>query len=166
MLTCGLTQVAKRSEDTTRTVWTLVALAVRIARALALDLAHDRGGRPESVLERELRKRLWCTLCVMDLQASFEQASEPLIQLDLSQQADLLPRTLNDADFDLDTIEEPRGYGEDDGDDDGGGGGGGSGGGGNSSRSCDDVDGVWRGFIQNGRGPGGSTQGMPGPASF
>ncbi len=85
-------------------MWTLAALAVRIARAMGLHLESDRA---ESIFSREQRRRLWCTICIMDLQASFEQASEPLIDLDLSQSA-VLPRNVNDADFDPATDDEPQ----------------------------------------------------------
>lgn len=45
-----------------------------------------------------MRNRLWCSICVLDLQASFHQASEPLIDLEVEHYT--LPRNINDADFD------------------------------------------------------------------
>lgn len=51
-----------------------------------------------SFFQRQMRNRLWCTICVLDLQASFHQASEPLIDLEVEHYT--LPRNINDADFD------------------------------------------------------------------
>lgn len=45
-----------------------------------------------------MRNRLWCSICVLDLQASFHQASEPLIDLEVEHYT--LPRNINDVDFD------------------------------------------------------------------
>lgn len=51
-----------------------------------------------SFFQRQIRNRLWCTICVLDLQASFHQASEPLIDLEVEHYT--LPRNINDTDFD------------------------------------------------------------------
>jgi hypothetical protein len=45
-----------------------------------------------------MRKRLWYAISVLDLQSSFNQASEPLISPDLPQPT--LPRNVNDSEFD------------------------------------------------------------------
>lgn len=45
-----------------------------------------------------MRYRLWCSICALDLQASLQQASEPLIDLEVEHYT--LPRNINDADFD------------------------------------------------------------------
>ncbi|KAJ5714340.1 VrtR2 [Penicillium malachiteum] len=65
---------SRSSEDKSVAIWTLVALAVRIAKAL--NLHQDQG---ENFFEQQMRKRLWLTICLIDLQASFAQSSEPLI---------------------------------------------------------------------------------------
>lgn len=46
-----------------------------------------------------MRSRLWCSICALDLQASLQQASEPLIDLEVEHYT--LPRNINDADFDM-----------------------------------------------------------------
>lgn len=46
-----------------------------------------------------MRRRLWFTICLMDLQASFFQVSEPLISIDASTST-ALPQHINDSDFD------------------------------------------------------------------
>lgn len=71
-------------------------MAVRIAKALSLHL--EQPITSGSFFQRQMRNRLWCTICVLDLQASFHQASEPLIDLEVEHYA--LPRNINDADFD------------------------------------------------------------------
>lgn len=45
-----------------------------------------------------MRNRLWCSICALDLQASLQQGSEPLIDLEVEHYT--LPRNINDADFD------------------------------------------------------------------
>ncbi|KAI1380223.1 hypothetical protein F4677DRAFT_452692 [Hypoxylon crocopeplum] len=91
--------VARRTEDSSRAVWTMIAVAVRIAKALSLHLE-----RSDSFFNRQIKKRLWYTICLLDLQASFEQASEPLIELDI--ESSILPRNINDSEFDVDTSGE------------------------------------------------------------
>ncbi|KAI0101980.1 hypothetical protein F4776DRAFT_676195 [Hypoxylon sp. NC0597] len=88
--------VARRTEDPTRAVWTMFALAFRIGKALSLHLE-----RPESFFNQQMRRRLWYTICVLDLQFSFEQATEPLIEP--SAVPSVLPVNVNDSDFDVDT---------------------------------------------------------------
>lgn len=46
-----------------------------------------------------MRNRLWCSICALDLQESLQQASEPLIDLEVEHYT--LPRNINDADFDM-----------------------------------------------------------------
>ncbi|GKZ35684.1 hypothetical protein AbraIFM66950_006435 [Aspergillus brasiliensis] len=87
--------VARRSEDRTPAVWTLIALAVRIGKGLGLYLDPET----ETFFDQQMRRRLWYTICLMDLQASFGQASEPLISVDESAST-ALPQHINDADFD------------------------------------------------------------------
>ncbi|KAI1098425.1 hypothetical protein F4804DRAFT_338223 [Jackrogersella minutella] len=88
--------VGRRTEDSSRAVWTMIALAVRIAKAMSID-TESTG----SFFNRQMRQRLWYTICVLDLQSSFEQASEPLIELNVESSA--LPRNINDSEFDVDT---------------------------------------------------------------
>ena len=86
-------------------MWTLVALAVRIAKALGLHLDRDpEAGQSETFFAQQMRKRLWLTICLMDLQASFAQASEPLVGHGEAGSSLTLVRHVNDADFDPTTL--------------------------------------------------------------
>ncbi|KAJ9285618.1 transcriptional regulator family: Fungal Specific TF [Paecilomyces variotii] len=87
--------VAMRSEDRTQCVWTLIAVAVRIGKGLGLYLDLEI----ETFFDQQMRRRLWFTICLMDLQASFFQASEPLISVEESAST-ALPHHINDSDFD------------------------------------------------------------------
>ncbi|OKL59820.1 hypothetical protein UA08_04718 [Talaromyces atroroseus] len=89
--------VATRAHDKSRAVWTLLATAVRIAQALNL---HVESLHPtETFFDRQMRKRLWLTICVLDVQTSIDPDSLPLIPLEMTQIA--LPRNVNDTDFDI-----------------------------------------------------------------
>ncbi|KAF2136060.1 uncharacterized protein K452DRAFT_280562, partial [Aplosporella prunicola CBS 121167] len=99
-LASSISMVARRCEDRTRAVWTLLALAVRIAKSLFLYLDPDKSnGRSETFFEQQMRKRLWLTICLLDLQTSFGQASEPLIGLEEAVSTLALPSHVNDDDF-------------------------------------------------------------------
>jgi hypothetical protein len=76
-------------------VWTLVSVAARIARALSLQLDDHR--LSESFFEQQMRRRLWYTICLLYLQASFDRASEPLITPGSAQPS--MPRNVNDSEF-------------------------------------------------------------------
>jgi Fungal specific transcription factor domain len=76
-----LVQYAIRSNENTRRTWTLISLAVRIAHALGLHRERS-GGRyasPYLPFEREMRRRLWWQICVLDRQASADRGSDPII---------------------------------------------------------------------------------------
>ena len=100
-------QVARRSEDRTRAVSTLVAVAVRIAKNLCLQVNPDKeAGRKETFFYQQMRRRLWLTICLMDLQASVFQASETLISAEEAAPSLNMPRHINDSDFDPSTTED------------------------------------------------------------
>ncbi|KAI1473201.1 uncharacterized protein F4812DRAFT_455015 [Daldinia caldariorum] len=88
--------IARRTEDSSRAVWTMTALAVRIAKALSL---HQVRG--ESFFNRQMRLRLWFTICLLDLQGSIDQATQPLIGVD--EIPPDFPLNVNDSEFDIDT---------------------------------------------------------------
>ncbi|KAK5678026.1 hypothetical protein LTR17_027674 [Elasticomyces elasticus] len=93
--------IGRRSKEQGRVVWTLVSLAVRLAKGIALhvDPFSLVRGSGESFFDRQMRKRLWLTICVMDVQASFAYGSEPLIHVEeVSGALDGL-KHVNDADF-------------------------------------------------------------------
>ncbi|KAH8748097.1 C6 transcription factor [Diaporthe sp. PMI_573] len=89
--------VARRAEDPSLAVWTLIAVAVRMAKGLSLHL--EQPIISGSFFQRQMSNRLWCSICALDLQASLHEASEPLI--DLEEEHYTLPRNINDADFDM-----------------------------------------------------------------
>ncbi|OTB09417.1 hypothetical protein M426DRAFT_315974 [Hypoxylon sp. CI-4A] len=93
--------IGRRTEDPSRAVWTMFALVVRIGKALSLHLE-----RTESFFNRQIKKRLWYTICVLDLQTAFGQAAEPLIEPNAIPPT--LPMNINDAEFDVDTAGEPQ----------------------------------------------------------
>ena len=97
-------KIARRSEDRSRAVWTLIAVAVSIAKSLCI--YRDpvmAAGREESFFDQQMRRRLWLTTCLIDFQASFGLTSEPLISLEEATSSFVLPRHVNDADFDQTT---------------------------------------------------------------
>jgi hypothetical protein len=80
-----------------------VSLAVRLAKGMAL---YSDLKRSESFFDRQMRKRLWLTISVMDLQASFAHGSEPLIDVkEVACGLDGL-KHLRDSDFDPDTADD------------------------------------------------------------
>jgi hypothetical protein len=76
-------------------------VAVRLAKAL--DLSTDRD---ETFFIQQMRRRLWLTICLMDLQASFSQASEPLISAEEATSTFSPPQHINDSDFDPTTAHD------------------------------------------------------------
>ncbi|PKX89161.1 Zn(II)2Cys6 domain-containing transcription factor nscR [Aspergillus novofumigatus IBT 16806] len=87
--------IARRSENQSQAAWTLTAVAVRLAKALGLHRDRD-----ETFFSQQMRRRLWLTISLMDLQASFSQASEPLINTEEATSTFCLPQHINDSDFD------------------------------------------------------------------
>ena len=100
-------QFARKSEDRSRAVWVLIAVAVRIAKALRLYQDPDQGtGRTETFFVQEMRRRLWLTVGLLDVQACFHQTSEPLIGPDEAKSTWRLPKHINDTDFDTTTMHQ------------------------------------------------------------
>ncbi|KAH7157300.1 hypothetical protein B0J13DRAFT_167752 [Dactylonectria estremocensis] len=89
--------VGRRAEERSRDVWTLIAVAVRLAKPLCF---HRKGPRrDDTYFNQQMRKRLWFSICVMDLQASFGQASKPLTDPDDAKGLLCLPGHINDCDL-------------------------------------------------------------------
>lgn len=101
----GHLQIGKRTEEKSTAVWTLLALAVRIAKGLGLhgDPDEDPGPSEISFFEQQMRKRLWFTICLMDFQASLAEKSEPLVSHEEAGSSLSCVQHVNDADFDLTT---------------------------------------------------------------
>ncbi len=88
-------QMCLRSHSESRTVWTLTSLAIRIGHAL--DLHRDRSGVPLSCYEVEMRRRLWWQINVLDIRASEDRGSSPMI----FEHSTKMPSNLNDQDINL-----------------------------------------------------------------
>lgn len=88
-------------------MWTLIAVAVRIAKALGLHLDPDKeAGASETFFDQQMRRRLWLTICLMDLQASFGETTEPLVGHEETASSLTVLRNINDSDFDTTTTHE------------------------------------------------------------
>ncbi|PWY78313.1 hypothetical protein BO70DRAFT_430218 [Aspergillus heteromorphus CBS 117.55] len=70
--------LALRSQDQSRRMWTMLSLALRIAQALSLHIPNPPF--PVRPFERQLRRRLWLAIGFLDIQASMDRASEPMMQ--------------------------------------------------------------------------------------
>ncbi|KAJ6188492.1 hypothetical protein N7519_003400 [Penicillium mononematosum] len=87
--------LAARSQDQSRRVWTMLSMALRVGQALSLHIPQP----PFTVrpFEHEMRKRTWLGIGVLDVAASLDRASEPMMQsawLDYNQ-----PSNINDEDI-------------------------------------------------------------------
>lgn len=87
--------MALRSNDQSRSSWTLIGLAVRIAHGLGLH--RDGNGLAHSAFESQMRRRLWWELIVLDMKASEDRGTEPLIAEHSFNTR--MPCNLNDEDF-------------------------------------------------------------------
>ncbi|RYO76316.1 hypothetical protein DL766_009625 [Monosporascus sp. MC13-8B] len=88
--------VLVRRYDNTRFSWTLTGLAIRIAQSLGL---HREGTRFAELkpFDVEMRRRLWWTLCLLDLRSAEDQGTELTI---LEGAHDTrLPLNVNDSDL-------------------------------------------------------------------
>ncbi|KAJ5452943.1 Transcription factor [Penicillium cf. griseofulvum] len=87
--------LAARSQDQSRRVWTMLSMALRVGQALSLHMRQP----PFTVrpFECEMRKRAWLGIGLLDVAASLDRASEPMMQstwLDYN-----LPSNINDEDL-------------------------------------------------------------------
>lgn len=70
-------QTAARSGNPSRSVWTLIGLAVRIAQSL--NLHRDGSGDHFNPFEAEMRRRLWWHIVLLDMRSCEDRGSEPVI---------------------------------------------------------------------------------------
>ncbi|KAF2139590.1 uncharacterized protein K452DRAFT_320242 [Aplosporella prunicola CBS 121167] len=96
--------VCLRCHNRTRSVWTLVSLAVRIAQDM--NLHRDGGVTGFSPYETELRRRLWWQIVVLDIRACEDRGSFPLI--DQSVCSTKMPLNIDDDDINPSTRTTPR----------------------------------------------------------
>ena len=90
-------------------MWTLISLAVRIAQAMGLH--HENSSSPLRPFRREMRRRLWWKICVLDSHAAEDRATNPIITADSF--STMLPLNVNDEDLHVDTcaeVEERQGF--------------------------------------------------------
>ncbi|RAH79309.1 hypothetical protein BO86DRAFT_457926 [Aspergillus japonicus CBS 114.51] len=95
--------VSLRSQDQSRRMWTLLAMALRIAQAQSLHLPVP----PFTVrpFERELRQRLWQAIGFLDILASMDRDTEPMMQAHWLQSHP--PTHVNDEDISFDMQKSP-----------------------------------------------------------
>lgn len=80
-MTEGVAKFATRSNENSRRTWTLTSLAVRVAQALGIHQENcaSKYTSPYRPFEREMRRRLWWQICILDTQASVDRGSDPII---------------------------------------------------------------------------------------
>lgn len=101
--------VAVRSNDSSRCMWTLTSVAIRIAQAMGLHYDNTSASLPP--FEREIRRRLWWQICDLDTHAAADRASFPLIFA--SSFNTRLPLQINDEDItpgSLEEVDEQEGF--------------------------------------------------------
>ncbi|KAF4178298.1 hypothetical protein CNMCM8694_009230 [Aspergillus lentulus] len=94
-----LSLVAARTHDTSRKVWTMLSVALRIAQALSLHMTDPPF--PVTPFEREMRRRLWHLIGWLDLEASLNRGSESMMRSAWIQTHSLT--NINDDDFGFDS---------------------------------------------------------------
>ena len=83
-------------------MWTLTSLAVRIAQAIGLH--HENHPSSLGPFGREMRRRLWWQICVLDSHAAQDRATNPVVYADSF--STKLPLHINDEDLHVDLCEE------------------------------------------------------------
>lgn len=91
-------QVSARSQGQSRRVWTMLSMALRVSQALSLHVPDPPF--PVRPLEREMRRRLFQAVGFLDVQASLDHASEPMMQTGWLQSHP--PSNINDSDIRFD----------------------------------------------------------------
>ncbi|GME54187.1 putative transcriptional regulatory protein [Neofusicoccum parvum] len=92
-----------RCHNKTRSVWTLIGLAVRIAQDL--NLHRDGAVTGFSPYDTEMRRRLWWQIAVLDIRACEDRGSFPLIDHSLC--STKMPLNINDDDISPDMRTAP-----------------------------------------------------------
>ncbi|KAI9718651.1 MAG: hypothetical protein M1828_006659 [Chrysothrix sp. TS-e1954] len=96
--------VTTRSHDTSRYTWTMLGLAVRIAQGLTLHLDDSR--LPLSPFQKQMRRRIWMNLCIIDQQNAIDRGSNPIIEAqDFNTPK---PLNVNDEDLSPSALHEPE----------------------------------------------------------
>ncbi len=90
-------------------MWTLTSLAVRIAQAMGLH--HESSVSSHRPFAREMRRRLWWQICLLDSHAADDRATNPIINADSFNTK--LPLQIKDEDIYVDLcgeVEERQGF--------------------------------------------------------
>ena len=87
-----MTQAGLRASDGMQRPWTLIAVAVRIAQGMGL---HSDCARFSSPLQRELGRRLWRGIILLDVHAALDGASPPIVAIEATKTVP--PRCVDDA---------------------------------------------------------------------
>lgn len=91
-----------RAYDKSRFSWTLVSLCVRIAQALGLQRESNHRSFP--LFQREMRRRLWWQICMLDMSLASDRGTDPFIAPGTYNTK--IPLYINDADIWLGGPEE------------------------------------------------------------
>ncbi|KAI0137823.1 fungal-specific transcription factor domain-containing protein [Hypoxylon sp. NC0597] len=96
--------LAKR-HDSPRFVWMMTGLAIRMAQALGL---HRDGSRFPHLtpFEVEMRRRVWYSICMIDVRSSEDQGSD--LTITRGSFDTRIPLNINDSDIDPETKETPK----------------------------------------------------------
>lgn len=97
-------QICVRRSDESRFVWTLSGLAIRIAQALGLHRDGTCFNLPP--FETEMRRRVWWSICVLDLRSAEDHGFEPMLAE--SSYDTKFPLNINDSDIEPDSVEFPE----------------------------------------------------------
>lgn len=95
---------ALRSEDNSRTAWSLTALVFHIARAMGLH--RDGTAFGLNPFETELRRRLWYHICLLDNRSSENNGCDPIVPGEFAFDT-RLPLHINDSDLTPDMTTPP-----------------------------------------------------------
>jgi hypothetical protein len=92
-----------RRHDDSRFCWTMTSVAIRLAQGLGL---HRDGTHLKlSPFDTEMRRRLWWSLCTLDLRCAEEMGTDPAIN-DATSDTNL-PSKIDDADISPESTEFP-----------------------------------------------------------
>ncbi len=93
-----------RSDDGTRTVWSLIGLASHVARSMGLH--RDGTAFNLSPFETEMRRRIWHQVCLLDHRSTEYHGYEPIV-FDETAFDTRWPLNVNDSDISSDMAELP-----------------------------------------------------------
>jgi len=96
--------ICLRRNGDSKTIWTLVGLASRIA--LGMGMQHDGTKFKISPWMTEMRRRLWWHIYLMDMRAAEDQSCEMIITSDLFDTK--MPLNINDEDLDVNATTHPQ----------------------------------------------------------